>query len=51
MTASVSIFLWSRILESSPKLSKNFCCDEALQENVCDETFIKIQTLKIRTYD
>ena len=38
MAALVSEKLWSRVLESSPKLSKIFATIEALQENVPDET-------------
>ena len=39
MATSVSECLRSRILKSLPKMSKNSCCDEPLQEYICDEVF------------
>ena len=36
MAASVSEYLWSRILDQAHLNSLEFCCDEALQENVHD---------------
>ena len=44
VAASLRECLWSRILESSPKLSK-ILAKEALQENICHEAPINDQNL------